>query len=263
MDSMFSLNGKVAIVTGAGRGLGKAMALGLAGAGADVVAAARTAAQVEDTAAKIQALGRKSIAVPTDVREFDQVANLLNRALETFGRVDILVNNAGGTFAATVLETSLKGWEAVIRENLTTMFICTKIIGESMVKQNKGNIINIASIAGMGPFPTSAPYGVAKAGIINFTQTLAVEWAQYNIRVNAIAPGLIPTPGSNQIAKQLSGYRRAQISRIPLGRFGTPDDIVGAAIFLASDAASYMTGAVIVINGGLTSTVFGESVREA
>lgn len=253
--SIFALSGKVAIVTGGGRGIGRAISLGFARAGADVIVAARTAAEIEDTATVIQAEGGKALPVVTDVRNTDQVANLRDKALDSFGHIDILVNNAGGHFYLPVLETSIKAWETLIRENLNSVFICSKIIGEIMVNQKTGNIINIGSINGIGPSPNSASYGAAKAGIINFTKTLAVEWAPYNIRVNAIAPGAIITEGSTNFAQKNPDRWEPKLKKILLGRFGKPEDIAGLAIFLASNASSYITGQTIEISGGITSNV--------
>lgn len=255
--AMFALTGKVAIVTGAGRGIGRAIALGFAQAGADVVVASRTAAEIEDTAAKIKAEGRKALAVPTDVRNADQVANMLQETMDLFGQVDILVNNAGGYFYANVLNMSPRAWEAVINECLNSVFICSRTIGEQMVKQKTGNIINMSSVAGMGPFPGAAHYGAAKAGIISLTQSLAVELAPHNIRVNAIAPGWIHTSGAESFYQQNPKLRQDQLEKTPLGRLGKPEDIVGVAIYLASDASAYVTGETIVVNGGLTTTVTG------
>ena len=254
--SMFSLTGKVAIVTGAGRGVGQAIALGFAQAGADVVVAARTVADIEDTAAKIKVEGRKALAIPTDVRNVDQVTNMLHKTLDLFSRVDILVNNVGGTFYAQVLDMSAHAWEAIIKENLSSTFICSKIIGEVMVKQKAGNIINISSVAGLAPYPGAAHYAAAKAGIVSLTKSLAVEWAPYNIRVNAIAPGFLETPGTDRFYQEHPKARQDRLKRIPLGRLGKPADIVGVAIYLASDASAYVTGETIVVNGGLTTTVF-------
>jgi len=234
--SMFSLAGKVAIVTGAGKGIGKAIALGLAEAGANVVVAARTAADI------------------------DEVANLLDKTLASFGRVDILVNNAGGYFIAPVLDLSPRGWESIIKESLNSVFICCRVIGEVMVKQKAGNIISISSIAGLGPYPGAAHYAAAKAGIISLTKTLAVEWAPYNIHVNAIAPGFIETPSTTAFWQQNPKHRQAVLEKVPLGRLGKPEDIVGVTIFLASEASAYVTGETIVVNGGLTTTVFEELV---
>ena len=161
--SMFALTDKVAVITGGGRGIGKAIALGFGKAGADVVVAARTAADIEETAAEIRGEGRRTLAVPADVRNADQVANLLDKTIELFGRVDILVNNAGGSFQSPVLDLSPNAWEAVVRENLSSTFICSKVIGEVMVRQKSGNIINMSSVAGLIPLPNSAHYGAAKA----------------------------------------------------------------------------------------------------
>jgi NAD(P)-dependent dehydrogenase (short-subunit alcohol dehydrogenase family) len=184
----FSLEDKVAIVTGAGRGIGKAIALGMADAGAHVVAAARTAADIEATASEIVAKGRKALAVATDVRLNDQVTNLVDRTVNEFGRVDILVNNAGGSFIVSTMEMSEGGWDAIIRENLKSVFLCSKAAAKVMMNQKKGAIINIASVAGLRAYTPNAAYGVAKAGIVNLTKTLAIDLAPYNIRVNAIAP---------------------------------------------------------------------------
>ncbi len=254
--SMFALTDKVAIVTGAGRGIGRAIALGFARAGADVVVAARTAAEIEDTAALVRREGRKALAVPTDVQDADQVKNLLSQTMDAFSRIDILVNNAGGNIFSNVLDMSVEFWENIVKQNLTSTFLCSRIIGEAMVKQKSGNIINMSSVTASSPLPRGAAYGAAKAGIISLTQTLAVEWAPYHVRVNAIAPGIIITPLSRQLAPETSPYRQAQLKRIPLGRFGKPEDVVGAAIFLASDASAYITGATIPVDGAITTTVF-------
>ncbi|MDD4859605.1 MAG: glucose 1-dehydrogenase [Dehalococcoidales bacterium] len=259
--SLFALTGKVAVVTGAGRGMGREIAIAYGKAGADVVVAARTAAEVEETAKLVRDTGRKSIAVPTDVSDYAQVTNLLKRTLDTFKHVDILYNNAGGNILAPVLDTTPERWDAILKENLTSVYNCCRQFGEVMVKQKSGNIINTTSMAGLGPMLWCAPYGAAKAGIINFTQTMAMEWAQFNIRVNAVAPGIIITALSRELSKADSPYRLAQLKRIPLGRFGRPDDVVGAALYLASDASAYMTGKVLTVDGGITSSVYPEIVN--
>lgn len=258
--SMFSLAGKVAIVTGAGKGIGRAIALGLAQAGANVVVAARTAADIDEVAAKIEDTGSKALAIPADVRNVDQVTSMLNKTLASFGRVDILVNNAGGYFIAPVLDLSPQGWEAVIKENLHSVFVCCKVIGEPMVKQKAGSIISISSVTGFSPYPGAAHYAAAKAGIISLTRTLAVEWAPFNVRVNSIAPGFVETPSTTAFWQQNPKHRQAVLQKVPLGRLGKPEDIVGAAIFLASEASAYVTGETIVVSGGLTTTVFDELV---
>ena len=257
--SMFALTGKVAIVTGGGRGIGRALAMGLAEAGADVAVAARTVGEIEATAAEIENRGGKALAIPTDVRDVDQVAGLLHKTIAQFGRVDILVNNAGaGNSLTRVVDMSAEAWEAMIGENLNSVFKCCKIIGEVMMKRKAGNIINLSSVAGLGPFPRLAAYAAAKAGIINLTKTLAVELAPYNIRINAIAPGFLRTAMFLKAMPEDSPRRRAQLKCIPLRRFGSPEDIVGVTIFLASDASAYVTGETIVVDGGLTTTVFSD-----
>jgi NAD(P)-dependent dehydrogenase (short-subunit alcohol dehydrogenase family) len=251
---LFSLTDKVAIVTGAGRGIGKAIALGLADAGADVVVAARTASDIEATASEISDKGRRAMSVPTDVRLNDQVANLVEKAVADFGRIDILVNNAGGYFTKSTMELSEGGWDAIIRENLKSVFLCSKAAAKVMMEQKKGSIISMASVAGLRSYPSNAAYGTAKAGIINLTKTLAMDLAPYNIRVNAIAPGLIATPGMLQLHETDPEGLGVMVSHIPLGRLGQPEEVARGVIFLASDASSYVTGATLLMDGGMEST---------
>ncbi len=262
--SAFDLTGKVAIVTGAGRGIGRAIALGFAQAGADVVVAELIAASGEDTAAKIRDKGRKALAVPTDVRNVNQVTNLLHKTLGSFGRVDILVNNAGGSTGVEgkyVLELSLNEWRKPIELNLDSVFICCRIIGEVMVKQKSGSIINISSGSGLGPLPGSSADAVAKAGVNHFTRTLAQEWGPYNVRVNAILPGIIETPLTAAGLREGSSGREAVLEHIPLGRIGKPEDIADTAIFLASDAASYISGELIYVSGGLITVLPASKIK--
>jgi NAD(P)-dependent dehydrogenase (short-subunit alcohol dehydrogenase family) len=250
--ALFDLSGRVAIVTGAGRGIGKALALGLAAAGADVVVAARTASDIEETAAEIRSMGRKSLPIPTDVRLSDQVANLVQQTVNEFGKLDIMVNNAGGAFVAKVMEMSEGAWDALIRENLKSAFLCSKEAGKVMVQQKKGSIINMASVAGMFAYRTNASYGAAKAGIIALTKTLAADLGVHHIRVNAIAPGYIETAGLALVYREHPEMREKTLASVPLGRLGKPEDIVGVTIFLASDASDYVTGQTFVVDGGFT-----------
>ncbi|MBL7209670.1 MAG: glucose 1-dehydrogenase [Dehalococcoidia bacterium] len=245
----FSLRARVAIVTGAGRGIGKAIALGLADAGAAVVVAARTASDIENTALEIEAKGKKALAVPTDVRLGDQVNGLVDKTVKEFGRIDILVNNAGGSFNKSTMDMSEGGWEAIVRENLKSVFLCSQAAAKVMISQMSGAIVNIASIAGLYAYTFNAAYGAAKAGVIDLSKTMAIDLAKYNIRINAIAPGYIGTPG----IMQLFGAQPEAVNQIPLARLGKPEDIVGGVIYLASDASFYVTGETIVIDGGLTS----------
>ena len=253
--SLFSLEGKVAIVTGAGRGIGKAIALSLADAGADVVVAARTTADIEATASEIIDKGRKALVVPTDVRISEQVINLMKQTVAQFGRIDVLVNNAGGTFAAPIMELSEGGWDAIIRENLKSVFLCSQAAARVMIEQKEGSIINISSIAGVRVFSSNAAYGAAKAGIINLTMTMALDLAPYNIRINAIAPGSIATEGWIELEKSDPERLQRRLASIPLQRLGEPKDIIGGIVYLASEAAAYVTGQTLVIDGGVTNNI--------
>jgi len=250
--TLFDLRGKVAIVTGAGAGLGKTMALGLAKAGADVAICARTATKIETVAAEIRDAGSKALAICTDVRDVEQIARMIAKTMEEFGRIDILVNNAGGHFEKHVLELSNRGWDAILRENLTSVFLFSQAVGKIMQQQKGGSIISLSSVAGCGSYSVNASYGAAKAGIISLTKTLAMALAPYNIRVNAIVPGLMGTEAVMPFYKS----HPEMLAKVPLARYGEPEEVVGAVVFLASDASTYVTGSSIVVDGGLTSVVF-------
>jgi NAD(P)-dependent dehydrogenase (short-subunit alcohol dehydrogenase family) len=250
----FNLSGKVAIVTGAGRGIGKGIALGLADAAASIVVTSRTENEIQATVSEIAKIGGKAIAVTADVRVSEQVSNLVDRAVQEFGHIDILVNNAGGfgSRKAFTFDMSERGWDAIIRENLTTVFICSKAVAPTMIQQNKGVIINISSVAGLSAHTTQAAYGAAKTAIMNLTKTMAMDLAPHNIRVNAIAPGYIAVEALNQLFAAEPEMLTGTIKQIPAGRFGTPEDIANVTIFLASDASSYITGQTVVVDGGIT-----------
>jgi len=251
MISPFDLQGKVAIVTGSGRGIGRGIAVELARAGADVVVCSRTEADLEAITFEIQSLGRKAVPVVVDVRRHDQVIDLMEKTQQEFGRLDILVNNAGGSFRTPAIDMSERAWDAVIGENLKPVFLCSQSAAKIMLRQKKGNIINITSASGLGPAPLLCAYGAAKAGVSNLTQTLAVEWAQYGIRVNAIAPGPIDTKGlrDTTVEEKIS----EMTSYIPLARLGKPEDVAQSVIFLASDASAWITGFTIELCGGPAS----------
>ena len=247
--SKFKLDDKVAIVTGAGAGIGKAIALHFAQVGAHVVVAELDQKSCEATSQAVRALGRKSLPVVTDVTKSDQVAKLTEKTLKEFGRIDILVNNAGGNNPlAPAIKLSDEDWDKYIRLNLTSIFLCTKAIAPVMIKQNKGNIVNLASAAGTRADPGLSPYAAAKAGVINFTQTLSIELAPYHIRVNCIVPGAIETALGADVRG--SAQERVERAGIPLGRVGQPEDVALAALYLASDASDYVSGTSIEVKGG-------------
>lgn len=249
----FKLTDRVAIITGAGRGIGRGIALGLAEAGADVVALARTAKDIESLADEVRSRGRKALAIPTDVRSAADVDAAIKRTMDEFGRIDILVNNAGGAsagvFPSPVADMSEELWDENIRGNLKHVFLFSSAVARVMIKQKSGNIISISSLFGRTAAPMFAPYAATKAAIINFTQTLACELAPYNIRVNCIAPGKILT-SSTEMLWTTPESRTEAAKDIQMKRLGYPEDIAPLAVFLASDGAGYITGQTFDVNGG-------------
>lgn len=243
---------KAVIVTGAKGGIGKVIALAFARAGADVAVCDRIVddGMLQGVAAEIESLGRRSLAVEVDVRLPEQVNNLVGQTVDRFGRVDTLINNAGASFVCPAEELTPNGWATIVDINLKGTFLCSQAAGKVMIQQNGGNIISVASIDGIRGSPLTAHYGASKAGIINLTKSLAVEWAKYNIRVNAIAPGPIETEGAAALRRLTAEERQAQAATIPLGRRGQPQDVADVALFLASEASSYITGETIVVQGG-------------
>jgi len=244
------LEDKVAVVTGAGRGIGKYIALAFAEAGADVVVAARTEREIKKTAEEINRLGRKAIFVSMDVRKSKDVQDMVDQAISKFGKIDILVNNAGIATGKSVFEISEEDWHMVIDTNLTGPFLCSKAAGRYMIKRRQGNIINIVSTLAVRGMPERLDYCASKGGLIQMTKALALEWAQYNIRVNAIGPGFFYTPLTASRHDD-SGYKSKLLPNIPLRRIGQPDEIGPLAVYLASDASDYMTGETIFIDGGI------------
>jgi len=247
--SQFELKDKVAIVTGGGTGIGKSIALEFARVGADVVVASRKQENLDKVAAEIQALGRQSLAVPTDIRVPEQVDNMVTQTMNKFGRIDILVNNAGAGFPVKLEELSPNGWDVIININLRGTFLCTVAAGKVMIQQKKGKIVNIASVAGINGSPGMPHYGAAKAGVINFTKSASVEWAPYNINVNCIAPGMIETEGVR--AQQILTAERAgdDTQAVPLHLPGKVEDVANLAIFLASEASDHISGETFVVKG--------------
>jgi NAD(P)-dependent dehydrogenase (short-subunit alcohol dehydrogenase family) len=252
---IFSLEGKTALVTGASRGIGAGLAIAMAQAGAEVIVAARTREALDDVAASIRSAGRRSLAVPADVTVADDVERLVAAAIDEFGRIDILVNNAGGPlFNAPFLDIRPEGWDRLIELNLTSVANCCRVVGRHMVNRGSGSIINSGSPGVRRPWPAIAAYSAAKAAVLNLTQVLAQEWASSGVRVNMISPGWIRTDINEAFADNPGAS--AQICEdVPLGRWGQPADIAGVAIWLASEAAAYVTGAHIPVDGGLTSAV--------
>ena len=250
---LFSLEGKVGIVTGASRGIGRAIALGLARAGADIALAARSTGDLETLKAEVESLGRRAVAVPTDVNERDQIAALIERTVDDLGGVDILVNNAGGIrFTAPLLALRPEGWSKVMRVNADATFHATQLAAQRMVDSGGGSIIQMASVAGLRGAETLSVYSAAKGAIRLMSQAVAKELAGSGVRVNSIAPGWIATD-LNANLRADTDSNRAVVSSIPMGRWGLADEVVGAAIFLASDASSFVTGATIVVDGGQTA----------
>lgn len=241
------LTGKVALVTGASRGIGRAIALTLARAGARVVVTSRGEA-AQAVADEIVQAGGEAMAVAADVVDAEAVGAAVERVLEAYGRLDVLVNNAGITRDQLLLRMKRDDWDAVISTNLTGTFISTQAVLKTMVRQRTGRIISISSVVGQSGNPGQTNYAATKAGIIGFSKALAREVASRNITVNVVAPGLIDTDMTREISADAQANWTATI---PLGRLGTPDDIAAAVCFLASDAASYITGQVIAVNGGM------------
>lgn len=245
----FKLDGKAAIVTGASRGLGQAMAVALAEAGADILASSTNAGNLAETRRAIEALGRKCLAVTCDMRNAVQIKHTVQRALDTFGRIDILVNNAGTIRRAPAAEFSDEDWLAVIDTNLTGLFRLSREVGKLMIEQKSGKIINIASLLSFSGGITVPAYAASKGGVAQLTKALANEWAQHNVQVNAIAPGYFET--DNTAALRADQKRFAAISeRIPAGTWGQPGDLQGAVVFLASAASNYVNGHILLVDGG-------------
>jgi len=246
---LFSLAGKKALVTGASRGIGRAIAVGFARAGADVAVLARSAPELDALAAEIRELGRAAVALSCDVTDAADIEAAVARALAELGALDVLVNNAGGPlFNAPFLEIRPEGWSRALELNLTSVVGFCQAAGAHMVKRGSGSVINVDSIGADHPGPLVAPYCAAKAAVVNLTATLAQEWGPAGVRVNAIAPGWVRTEINRRVYDR---DRDAVAVRIPLRRWGEPEDVVGVAVWLASDASAYVTGAHIPVDGGI------------
>jgi 3-oxoacyl-[acyl-carrier protein] reductase len=245
-----ALQDKVAIVTGGGTGIGRVIAREMANVGAHIVVASRNPDHINPAAEEIQQLGRQALAITVDVRVPEQVETMVSATMEKFGRIDILVNNHGALFQCAVEDLSPGGWNAIIGINLTGVFLCSRAVGRVMIQQRRGKIVNIVSIAGLHGSPMTAPYGAAKAGVINFTKSLAMEWSKHNIYVNAVAPGPILTESGRDLLWSSPELQEKVRQHVPLGRYGEPEEVANAVIFLASEASSYITGETLYVDGG-------------
>jgi NAD(P)-dependent dehydrogenase (short-subunit alcohol dehydrogenase family) len=253
MNVKFDLTGKVAIVTGGGRGIGRAVALGLAQSGASVVVASRTQKEVEGVAEEIRKMGGKALALVTDLTVNDQLENLVNATVKEFGRIDILVNNAARSFLRSLLDLREDGWDKVFNTNVKAAWLLSRLVARKMIEQKGGRIINITTVGAEKAEPGMAAYGCSKAALKMLTRCMAREWAQHGILVNAVGPTLTRTEFSKpiwsnpEVAKHVS-------AAIPLGRLAEPEEMVGSVLFLASDAAQFITGHSLYVDGGTLTT---------
>lgn len=244
----FDLTGRVALVTGGSRGLGRAIAAALAQAGADVAITSRTKVDLEDAAAALRQRGRRVLAVCSDVTDEDSVGAMVGRVVAHFGQVDILVNNAGVEGQGAVLEMDRNRWDQVMHVNLRGPMLCCKHVGPHMIRRRSGKVINVASVMATRVSRYMGAYTASKAALVQLTRTLALEWLAHNIQVNALCPGYFRTPMNEEFFAGEVGRR--VMAKLPIGRLGEPHEIEGAAVFLASEATSYMTGATLYVDGG-------------
>lgn len=253
MSNLFELAGKVAVVTGGAGGIGHAQALGLADAGADVIVASRKLEQLEKVAEEIRAKGRKSLAVSIDVADEKSVADMVATVLKIFPRIDILVNAAGISIRKPADTFPVDEWQHVMDVNTRGTFICCQAVGRGMIQQGSGKIINLSSVRGRYGLPSDyAAYCTSKGAVDTLTRTLACEWAKYNVLVNAVAPTIVETD-LTRTALANPDYAKQMMSRIPLGKWAMPEDIVGATVFFASKASDFITGQILYIDGGVTT----------
>ncbi|MFB9908781.1 SDR family NAD(P)-dependent oxidoreductase [Allokutzneria oryzae] len=258
--SLFSLEGRTALVTGASRGIGRAIALAYAEAGADVALLARSTDALREVAELVEKLGRQAVVLTCDVGEEDQVRAAVADTVSQLGRLDVLVNNAGGFgFAGPFLDLRAEDWARAIRLNLDSVVYFCRAAGRVMVRQGSGSVINIGSVSGVGGVPMLSHYAAVKAATASLTRSLAAEWAASGVRVNCVVPGWITT----ELTKAMSGQQEISdglLRAVPAGRWGDPEDVVGAAVYLASDAAKLTTGSCLTLDGGMTSTIGGPTL---
>jgi 2-deoxy-D-gluconate 3-dehydrogenase len=250
--SEFDLDGKVAIVTGAGRGMGYEIALGLARYGADLVVCSRTVSELESLAAEIRKHGRRVLVQQMDIQKIPDIEQMVQAAEKTFGRIDILINNAGINRPEPAEAVTEAAWDAIMKTNVKGLFFCAQAVGRVMIKQKKGKIINVSSQAGQIAIPHRAAYCSSKGAVNQLTKVLALEWAEHHINVNAVGPTFIETPFTKPMFDK-PGFRDFVVSKIPWGRVGKPEDVIGAVIYLASGASDLVTGSILLIDGGWTA----------
>ncbi|MGA2317196.1 MAG: SDR family oxidoreductase [Thermodesulfobacteriota bacterium] len=253
LNDLFGLGGEVALVTGATRGLGKAIALALSKAGADVAVAARNKQLLEKTASEIAALGRRSLPIVVDISDTESIRGMVENAIKGFGKIDILVCNAGVLISKRMTDLTLKDWDTTIKTNLTSAFYCAQLVGRHMIDRKKGKIIFISSAQGKMGVNGSCAYGPSKAGLIQLVKGLAVEWSRFGVNVNAIAPGGFETDMMSPIINDPKANERA-LQMIPMRRYGKPEELAGLVILLASKASDYITGTTIIIDGGWSNS---------
>jgi NAD(P)-dependent dehydrogenase (short-subunit alcohol dehydrogenase family) len=251
------LAGKTALVTGASRGIGRAIAVAYAEAGADLAVSARSAEALAETVEAVEALGRKAFVIPADVTDRDAVQVMVRESIAALGHLDAVVNNAGGTsFMAPFTDLRFDGWTKVMRLNTESIVHVMQAVGPHLLERGSGSVVNVASVAGLGGSPGVTPYGASKAAVVNLTKSVAIEWASRGVRVNALCPGWTATD-LNRALWENDEVSAAMMARVPMGRWARADEMAGAAVFLASDAASYLTGQAIAVDGGITAGGIG------